>query len=98
MLATLPVFFTQSSSGFGHLIWSLMKFGERPDRIFTGWVRKVLTTILPLSLIASYPTRIFIEDLDVSILFHTLLVSAIFFAVLVWAWNKSLRRYSSASS
>ncbi len=98
MLAALPVFFTQSSQGFGHLIWSLMKLGERPDRIFTGWIRKILVTVLPFSLIASFPTRIFLEDLDVSILLHTLIVSSLFFAFLVWSWNKSLRRYASASS
>lgn len=98
MLAALPVFLTQSGSGFGHLIWSLMRFGERPDRIFTGWVRRILVTIIPFSLIASYPTRLFLEDLDVSILLHTLLVTSLFFALLLWCWNRALSRYASASS
>jgi ABC-2 type transport system permease protein len=98
MLATLPVFFTQSSSGFSQLIWNLMKFGERPDRIFTGWVRRILVTILPFSLIASFPTRVFLEKLDVSILLHTIVVSVILFTVTLWAWSKSLSRYASASS
>ena len=98
MLSALPVFFTQSSQGFGHLVWSLMRFGERPDRIFTGWVKRVLVSILPFSLIASFPTRLFLEELDISILLHTLLVTAIFFLFLLWAWKHSLRRYASASS
>ena len=98
ILAALPVFFTQSSQGFGQLVWSLMRFGERPDGIFTGWVHRVLTTILPFSLIASYPTRLFLEDFDITILLQTLGVTAIFFAILLWAWNKSMRSYASASS
>lgn len=98
MFAVLPVFFTQSSQGFSQLIWSLMKFGERPDRIFTGWVRRILVTILPFSLIASFPTRIFLEDLDLSILLHTLAVSVALFSLLVFCWNKALRNYASASS
>lgn len=98
MLAALPVFFTQSSSGFGHIVWSFMKFGERPDRIFTGWVRRILVTIIPFALIASFPTRLFLEDFDIAVLLHTLLITGIFFGLLLWAWNQSLRRYGSASS
>lgn len=98
ILAVMPVFFTQSSQGFGQLVWSLVKFGERPDRIFSGWVRRILTTILPFSLIASFPTRLFLEEFDYLLLLQTMAVSAVFFVILISAWNFSMRRYASASS
>lgn len=98
MFAVLPVFFTQSGQGFGQLIWNLMKFGERPDRIFTGWMRRILVTIIPFSLVASFPTRLFLEEFDPMILLHTLTVSAVLFTILVTTWNFALRRYASASS
>jgi ABC-2 type transport system permease protein len=98
VLANLTVFFTQSPDGFGHLIWSMTKFGERPDRIYTGWLRRIVTIFLPFCLIASFPTRILIEAFDWRVLAHSLAVSAGLFAFLLWAWSRSLRAYGSASS
>jgi ABC-2 type transport system permease protein len=98
MLSNMVVFFTQSSEGFGYLVWSMNKFGERPDRIYTGWLRRVVTTLLPFAVIASFPTRLLLEDFDWQILAHTLVVTLIFFLVLLYVWRKALRTYSSASS
>src|SRR5205814_1565389 len=46
VLFNLVVFFTQSGEGFGHMAWTLNRFGERPDRIYSGWIRRVVTTVL----------------------------------------------------
>jgi ABC-2 type transport system permease protein len=98
MLANLPVFWAHSGQGFGSLMWSINKFAERPDRIFSGWMRRILTIILPFSVMASFPTRLLLEPFDSMILVHTLLISITFFALLVWCWRMALRHYSSASS
>lgn len=97
-MSNMLVFFTQSSDGFGQLIWTMMKLGERPDRIYTGFVRRVVTFVLPFALIASYPTRLLIEEFDVSILLHIFGVTICFFMITLWTWNRALRSYSSASS
>ncbi len=98
LLFNLPTFFLHSPQGFSHMVWSLNKFGERPDRIFQGLTRKILTSILPFLLIASFPTRLLLEEFDWQILVHTLVVSVLLFCFLLWAWHKALRTYSSASS
>jgi len=98
VMANMMVFFTQSSEGFGHMIWTMMKFGERPDRIYTGWLRRIVTLVVPFSLIASFPTRLLIEDFDWRILAHILGVTICLFAFTLWVWSRSLRSYSSASS
>lgn len=98
VLANVIVFFTHSSDGFGHMIWSMMKFGERPDRIYQGWIRKLLLFVLPFSLVASYPTRILLEGLDAKILFHIFAVTVLLFLFLQLIWRLALRSYSSASS
>ena len=98
MLFTIPVFYTQSGQGFGDLMWTAGKLGERPDRIFSGWFRKILTSVLPIALISSFPSRLYLEPFDWQILLHTLGVSAVFFTILILAWNRALRSYSSASS
>jgi ABC-2 type transport system permease protein len=98
VLFNLVVFFSHSSEGFGHLVWSLGKFGERPDRIYSGWIRRVVTIFLPFCVIASFPTRLLIEAFDWRILLHSVAISAAFFCLLLFTWNRALRAYSSASS
>ncbi len=98
LLANLPVFYTHSPDGFGHLIWSINKLGERPDGIYRGWLRRVITTVLPFAVIASFPTRILIEEMNWRLLGHIFTVSISFFLVVLFFWNKALREYSSASS
>lgn len=98
MLANLVVFFTQAGEGFGHLIWSINKFGERPDRIFSGWLRRIVTILMPFALIASFPARLLLEDFDWLILTHILLVTAAFYGLLLLVWRRALACYSSASS
>lgn len=97
-MANMMVFFTQSSEGFGHMVWTMMKFGERPDRIYTGWLRRLVTFVIPFSLIASFPTRLLIEDFDWTILAHICGVTVCLFSFTLWVWSRALRSYSSASS
>lgn len=97
VLFNMAVFLTHSE-GFGAMIWSMAKLGERPDRIYTGWLRRTLTTTLPFCLIASFPTRLLLEPFDSGVFLHSLVVSAALFAFLLWMWRLALRSYSSASS
>jgi ABC-type uncharacterized transport system permease subunit len=80
------------------IFYSMSRFMERPDRIFTGWVRRLLVSVLPFCLIASFPARIFLEGLRWSVLAHFLIVIAGVFGVILFVWNLGLRSYSSASS
>ena len=98
ILMLLPVFWTQSNDGLQQLQYQLMKTSERPDRIFKGWVRRVLVTLLPYSLVASFPARLFLEKFDGLILLHFIGVISLFFLLVNWGWNRGLRAYSSASS
>lgn len=97
-MANTLVFWTHSPQGFGDIVWTMMKMSERPDRIYRGWVRKLLTTVLPFAVISSYPTRFLLEGFDPWILLTTLGVSAGFFVTLLALWRFALRNYSSASS
>lgn len=98
MLMIIPVFWIQSGSSLHTIFYSFQRFMERPDRIFSGWVRKALVSVIPFSLMASYPARLLIEGLDWAVLGHFVLVIACFFALLVAVWKMGLRAYSSASS
>ena len=98
LLLIIPVFWIHSSEGLSILFWSLHRFGERPDRIFTGMSRKILVSILPFCLIVSFPTRLLVEPFDLHILLHLALVTLGLASFTFLLWNRALRSYSSASS
>lgn len=98
MLVSLLNLLTHAPTGAGHLSYNLMKFGERPDRIYSGRLRLMLVSLVPFAIISSFPTRILVEGVDGAIVAHALGVSTAFFTFLLWAWKAALSRYSSASS
>jgi len=98
MLTILPSFWFESSGGLQVLFYNMARLMERPDRIYTGAVRILLTTVLPFALIASFPARFFWEGLDAGLLAHFLAVMAGLGGLVLLLWKLGLRRYSSASS
>ena len=98
LLIILPVFWLQSGSSLHAIFYTMAKISERPDRIFTGWVRKVMVTVLPFCLIASFPSRLFLEGFSWLIVLHFSGVLVIFAAGILVLWRWGLKSYLSASS
>lgn len=98
MLMILPVFWIQNGSSLHTIFYSFQRFMERPDRIFTGWARRILVSVLPFSLMASFPAQILIGGFNALTILHLFAVTAFFFGLLLFVWNRGLRAYSSASS
>lgn len=94
----IPVFWLHASQGFEMVFYNLNRFIERPDRLFDGLFRIFLTTLIPFSVMASFPTRLLVEKFDYSILIHFLIVLVAHFLFLLWFWDRGLKAYSSASS
>ncbi|MDP2359553.1 MAG: ABC-2 family transporter protein [bacterium] len=94
----IPVFWLHSSRGLGETFYVLEKYSERPDRIFRGWVRRILVTALPFALISSFPTALLFEGVSPALLGHVLGVTALFFLAVLGFWRLALRNYASASS
>ncbi len=94
----IPVFWLHSARGLGEMFQAVAKYGERPERIFRGYLRRALVTVLPLSLVASRPAQVLFEGLTPPVLVHISVVTATAFAFLLWFWRRALRSYSSASS
>jgi ABC-2 type transport system permease protein len=97
-LFLVPVFWLQGSAGLREFFWVTDRFMTRPDGLFTGWVKRMLVSVLPLSLVVSFPTRALFEADPWPRLLHMVLVTAAMFALLLFAWRRGLRSYSSASS
>ena len=98
ILFILPVFWTHSPRGYDGTFHQMARFMERPDRIFSGVVRVVLTTVLPYALVASFPARLFLDGFQIEIALHMAIVTGLFFVFVTWLWSRALKVYSSASS
>lgn len=98
LLFLMSVFWTQSPRGFGDIFYTAQKVMERPDGIFSGYLRRFFLHLLPFSLMASYPTRYLITDSSNHIIFEIILTSIGIYTIVYLVWKKGLRSYSSASS
>lgn len=98
MMFLIPTFWLHSARGFEMIFFYLNRFIERPDKIFFGWVRILLTSVLPFGLMASFPARLLVDSFSIPILLHFIAVLAFFFFIVQWFWKKGLRVYASASS
>lgn len=98
MLTIIPVFWTHSGRGFERIFWSFSRLMERPDRIFTGWVRKILITVLPFSVMASFPAKQILDEFSWPVMIHLWVITLTFFGIVVLFWRIGLKSYASASS
>jgi ABC-2 type transport system permease protein len=98
MLFIIPVFWLHTSGGLREIFWSLDRYTGRPHGIFTGWVRRVLVSLLPFSLIVSYPAALLFGQRAWPIVAQVAGVTAAVFLIMVCFWSRGVRAYGSASS
>ncbi len=98
MLFIIPVFWLHSNRGLEIVFFHMARFVERPDRIFTGPVRVILTTLLPFCLVASFPARVFLEGPSLGLLGVIVGVTLLFTTLMLLFWRMGLCAYASASS
>jgi ABC-2 type transport system permease protein len=98
MLFLMPVFWTQTARGFRDLSWAIDAYNARPVGIYRGWMRRLLTTVLPLGLVVSFPTRVIVEGPSLAVPLQMLVVAVAFGLIVRFVWARGLRAYGSASS
>lgn len=98
LLFLVPQFWTQSSKGLRDVFWSAVNYSFRPDGIYRGYLRRLLTTVIPLAVIASYPARVVFEGPRPGLVLHIVAAAVGSWTVTVWLWGRGLRAYGSASS
>ena len=91
-------FWFKNFSVAGWLSHEILKFSTRPDSIYTGLLRKVLFSFVPMIFIASIPTRTLLYGPDMKYIFGQIIVTFLFLILSRTVWNRGLFRYESASS
>jgi ABC-2 type transport system permease protein len=98
MIFLIPVFWMHSGSGLRDLWFNLGAYASRPDAIYTGWLRRLLTSVLPFAIIVSFPTRALFGGDPGGLFLHMGAVATGALVVLLLLWRAGLRAYASASS
>jgi ABC-2 type transport system permease protein len=76
----------------------LFQMARYPMGMYPGWLRLVLTWIIPVGMITTIPAEALTGSMEPVMLAASLLLSAVLFAAGTVLFRIGLRRYSSASS
>ncbi len=78
-----------------HQIWRL---GTRPDPIYPAPLRLFVLTVLPVAFVASVPSRVLVEGVDLQLLLVVPITAVCLLFLSHYLWGKALSKYTSASS
>lgn len=76
----------------------ITRMGSFPVDIYTEPIRFLITFVIPIGLMISYPVKALFGMLSLPAIAGTVLFAALFFAVSISVWHYALLRYQSASS
>lgn len=77
------------------IFMTTMEFGMYPKSIFTKFFQSLITYVIPVSLLASYPATALLGKLDSNVIL-ALLSSVVFLLLGLWFYFRMVNNYSSA--
>ena len=80
------------------LMEALLDFARWPAQVFRGFLRMVVTFLIPLAVMTTYPSEALLGRLAGSTVLTAIATSVALMVVARLLWTRSLRGYSSASS
>jgi ABC-2 type transport system permease protein len=72
--------------------------GRFPVGIYPGWLRYMVTFLVPIAFAVTVPAEAVTSRLEVSTLVLSLAFAVVLFAITRWFWRFGLRHYSGASA
>jgi ABC-2 type transport system permease protein len=98
MLASIS-FWTVRAQGIVYGYYNLFNIARMPDEAFKGAFKAVFTFALPVLLVSNVPVRVLADKLSSPVMWLVLIGLGVVWAMISeWFWQKSLRRYTSAST
>ncbi len=78
---------------FHELYFTFFKMGQRPDHLYGPGIRYIILLIIPVGMIASFPTKVLVDPADHEALPALLAAAAGFLLVANLFWRWSVKRY-----
>ncbi len=96
-LVTLTFWYTRISN-IEQLVWQAFEAGRYPIEIYPGWLRGVLTYVIPIAFIITVPAQALAGKIGLNFLIVAFAVSLIFGLLSSAFWRFGLKHYTGASS
>lgn len=81
-----------------YLLGAVTDAGRWPVTIYRGWVRVLLTVVIPVALVTSWPVMALTGRMNGQLAVQALVVGVVLVVVSRVAWLRAVGRYTSASS
>jgi ABC-2 type transport system permease protein len=98
MLIVCSAFWVVKIDNVGYLFSSIFDAARWPISVFRGWIRVVLTYVLPLAVMTTHPAMAVLGKLEPTTALFSVLTSLGLLALSRAVWRWALTHYSSASS
>jgi ABC-2 type transport system permease protein len=98
LLATTLAFWFVRMENFGEVFYAFYETGRFPVTVYNRWLRFVLTYIVPVAFLTTFPAATLLGKLSFYFVVGSIAIAAILFYVSSRFWNYAIRFYSSASS
>jgi ABC-2 type transport system permease protein len=83
---------------FGELFYAFYETGRFPVTIYGRWLRFVLTYIVPVAFLTTFPAATLLGKLSIGFVVASVVMAIALFYSSSRFWNYAIRFYSSASS
>ncbi|MCB2147745.1 MAG: ABC-2 family transporter protein [Deltaproteobacteria bacterium] len=97
MMVTSAFWFVRIDN-ISELFTAIYETGRFPVSVYPSWMRGVLTFVVPIAFITTFPAAALLGRAKVPLLWVALLLAAGLFCGCVCFWRYAVKRYSSASS
>ena len=97
MLTTLAFWFVRVEN-FGEVFYAFYETGRFPVTVYTRWLRFVLTYIVPIAFLTTFPAATLLGKLSTYFVLGSIVIAGALFYASSRFWNYAIRFYSSASS
>lgn len=98
ILAAAAAFYVVKVDNLTFLFGAVFDAARWPTTVFRGVVRIVLTLVIPLALMTTYPAQALLGTLPTRTLVLSVVGGLAFAAMARWVWLRSIAKYTSASS
>jgi ABC-2 type transport system permease protein len=92
IFSTIALLITRAEH-FHDLYFTFFKMGQRPDKLYGPGIRYLILLVIPVGMIASFPTRVLVDPADSFALPSLIMASAMCFFVANRFWHWAVKRY-----
>lgn len=80
------------------LFYQVIKFSEKPDAIYKGFLRRFFIFAIPMIVVVNFPSRVLLGILDTGYIVWGEIATILLLVIGIVGWRLSVKYYSSASS